>query len=307
MARGTGNSRGREGKTDQRARYLWRNMLFRNLGAGLSSDLIREATSATYVEWQRRYGELPEERLRTEVGIKEVHSNLPGYCYMRAGWKRGETKRGKLFLYAPKITNITDLTTLSDHAILNHSTEHRMPRPRKPKPDPAQLDIVEAAAAAQRDLPTGTPADLVKAHQELRTWADAQTKAFNEHMAPYRQKLDDYTNALLKTALEQKVDSFKTEFGTAYISRGFAHKVDPNAPATYTNPETGEVSTGREALLDWMLDNWNDYGAEWASVNIAIDGVKAYIEKTKTPEHPEGLLPPGISIERWQRLQIRKA
>lgn len=99
--RGTGASRGRSAIADARVRYVWRNMLFRNLGAGLSSDLIRAATAATYVEWQKRYGELPQERLRTEIGVREIRSTNPGYCYLMAGWERGPQKRGKLFLYAP--------------------------------------------------------------------------------------------------------------------------------------------------------------------------------------------------------------
>lgn len=105
MAIGSGVSRHRRGdptkQTDMRARYLWRNMMFRNLGAGLSSDLIREATAMTYVEWIKRYGALPEERLRTEVDVRAVSSRNPGYCYMRAGWEKGATKNGKLFLWAP--------------------------------------------------------------------------------------------------------------------------------------------------------------------------------------------------------------
>lgn len=103
---GSGVSRHRRGvdgkATDLRARYLWRNMLFRNLGAGLSSDLIREATAVTYREWIARYGALPDEPLRTEIDVKAVRSRNPGYCYMMAGWDKGETKRGKLFLYAPR-------------------------------------------------------------------------------------------------------------------------------------------------------------------------------------------------------------
>jgi hypothetical protein len=79
-------------------------MMFRNLGAGLSSDLIVEATERTYEEWARRYGCLPVERLRTEIGVREVRSSNPGYCYMMAGWEKGQVKRGKLFLYAPQRT-----------------------------------------------------------------------------------------------------------------------------------------------------------------------------------------------------------
>lgn len=105
MAVGSGRSRHRKDdatkQTDMKARYLWRNSMFRNLGAGLSSDLIRAALEMTYVEWAKRYGSLPAERLRTEVDLAAVKSRNPGYCYVMAGWERGERKRGKLFLYAP--------------------------------------------------------------------------------------------------------------------------------------------------------------------------------------------------------------
>ena len=100
--RGSGASRGRIGQADQAARYIWRNNMFRNLGAGLSSELIRSATLRTYEEWLLRYGELPVERLRTEVDISKVRSTNPGYCYLRAGWVRDRVVRGKLYLWAPE-------------------------------------------------------------------------------------------------------------------------------------------------------------------------------------------------------------
>lgn len=100
--RGSGASRGRTGVTAP-TRYIWRNMVFRNLGAGLSSDLIRSATDRTYSEWTRRYGTLPSERLRTEIGIKEVRSTNPGCCYLKAGWERDRVVRGKLYLFAPRV------------------------------------------------------------------------------------------------------------------------------------------------------------------------------------------------------------
>jgi hypothetical protein len=98
---GSGASRGRTGEPDAKPRYLWRNMMFRNLGAGLSSNLIADATEETYRQWRARYGELPPERLRTEIGVGAIRSPNPGYCYKRAGWERGDTRNGKLFLWAP--------------------------------------------------------------------------------------------------------------------------------------------------------------------------------------------------------------
>lgn len=100
--RGTGTSRGRTGATDLGARYVWRNMLFRNLGPHLSSDLIRSATLTTYAIWLERYGEMPRERLRTEVDTRKVRSSNPGYCYKMAGYEKDRVVRGKLYLLAPE-------------------------------------------------------------------------------------------------------------------------------------------------------------------------------------------------------------
>lgn len=125
-ARGSGSSRGRKGKTDARPRYLWRNMIFRNEGAGLSSDLIREATARTYEEWAKRYGSLPEERLRTEVNVSKIRSVNPGYCYLMAGWERGPLVRGKRFLYAPKEA----IVTLEEKVVVSLSDELRRPEYR---------------------------------------------------------------------------------------------------------------------------------------------------------------------------------
>lgn len=98
----TGASRGRIGITDRRPRYLWRNMIFRNLGAGLSSDLIREATAMTLFRMGKTIWKITKkERLRTEIDVTRVRSTNPGFCYMMAGWKRGILKHRKLFLWAP--------------------------------------------------------------------------------------------------------------------------------------------------------------------------------------------------------------
>jgi hypothetical protein len=104
--RGTGNSRGRTGEPDNAPKYVWRNMLFRNLGGALSSELIRSATARTYEEWAKRYGKLPIENLRTEVDTKRVRSTNPGCCYLKAGYRKDRTVRGKLYLIAPCPTNI---------------------------------------------------------------------------------------------------------------------------------------------------------------------------------------------------------
>ena len=105
-ARGTGQSRGRTGETDPSSKFVWRNMLFRNLGAGLSSSLIRAAVGMTYQEWIKRYGDLPREKLRTEIDPKRVRSPNPGYCYLMAGFHNRRKVRGKIYLDAPCPCNL---------------------------------------------------------------------------------------------------------------------------------------------------------------------------------------------------------
>jgi hypothetical protein len=74
----------------------WVNSTFRNEGAGLSSELIREAVAATLHEWP----EPPALGMVTFVDAKKVrHKRDPGRCYIKAGFKRvGFTKGGLVAL-----------------------------------------------------------------------------------------------------------------------------------------------------------------------------------------------------------------
>lgn len=100
--RGSGASRGREGMTAPTA-YVWRNMMFRNLGPDRASDLIRSAVLATSVFWINRYGVLPGEDLRTEIKVSAIRSEIPGYSYRRAGWVRViKSPRGMVYLRCPR-------------------------------------------------------------------------------------------------------------------------------------------------------------------------------------------------------------
>jgi hypothetical protein len=66
--------------------------VFRNEGAGLSSDLIMAADALADERW-------PGERHFTYVDPQEVKSSNPGYCFLRAGWRKcGITKHRKLLI-----------------------------------------------------------------------------------------------------------------------------------------------------------------------------------------------------------------
>lgn len=90
-----------------RALFVWRQFItkdptagrsdvncaiFRNEGAGLSSAPIIEAVELAWQRW-------PGERLYTYVNPRRVRSSNPGYCFLRAGWRRcGVTKTRRLLV-----------------------------------------------------------------------------------------------------------------------------------------------------------------------------------------------------------------
>jgi len=73
----------------------WVNSIFRNEGAGLSSELIRKAIAHTRSVWTP-----PELGIVTFVDAGKVKSKRdPGYCYLKAGFKNvGHTKGGLVAL-----------------------------------------------------------------------------------------------------------------------------------------------------------------------------------------------------------------
>lgn len=77
----------------------WQCVLFRNEGAGLSSELITEAVAATRWCW----GGMPENGFITFVDRDKTRPKRdPGYCYRMAGWvDAGETKGGLVVLRLP--------------------------------------------------------------------------------------------------------------------------------------------------------------------------------------------------------------
>lgn len=78
----------------------WRCTLFRNEGAGLSSELIVEAMRLTAAYWHGE--EPPADGWLTWVDTRKVRSSNPGYCFLRAGWRRDDEwnpargRRGRL-------------------------------------------------------------------------------------------------------------------------------------------------------------------------------------------------------------------
>lgn len=68
-------------------------VLFRNESNILSSEIILMAEEA----WIKKYG---EDRFFTYVHPQKIRSTNPGYCFMKAGWKKEKVSPKGLILLA---------------------------------------------------------------------------------------------------------------------------------------------------------------------------------------------------------------
>jgi hypothetical protein len=74
----------------------WVNSLFRNEGAGLSSELIREAVAATRSCWPA----VPDLGMVSFVDASKTrHKRDPGRCYRKAGFQHVGFTKGGLWVY----------------------------------------------------------------------------------------------------------------------------------------------------------------------------------------------------------------
>lgn len=127
-------------------------------------------------------------------------------------------------------------------------------------------------------------ATLVARHQEIRAHLDAQDAQYNAYKKPYLDEQIEIQKQIHEMMLEQGVKSFKTDTGTAILS-------------TITTPKV----TDKEKYLDFVLDNWDKYGAMLQIGAPQKDALQEYMDAN------ENQLPPFVTVENFVRFSIRKA
>jgi hypothetical protein len=163
------------------------------------------------------------------------------------------------------------------------------PVPRKAK------QTVQPAAPVAIDL---TAEQLIAEHNKLDEWIKGEAKRFGEFLKPHKDRLEAIGNQLLALSNTQKWDSIRTDAGTAYRSTLLNISVSPEGLPYETDKG---ASVGREALLDFALDHWDDIGNDLLLISAQKDAVKKYME-----DH-EGKPPPGIKTSWFTRINIRKS
>lgn len=127
-------------------------------------------------------------------------------------------------------------------------------------------------------------AALVKEYQDIRAHLEAQSKLFAEYSKPYNAQLE-LIEAQIKMAMtEQGVKSVKTDTGTVILS-------------TITTPKVLD----KEKFLDWVLENWDQYGAMLQISAPQKDALQEYMDAN------DNRLPPAVDVSSFVRFSIRKA
>ncbi len=155
--------------------------------------------------------------------------------------------------------------------------------PRKKPQEPA------AVLPGQMPLPlAGHNSDisddaLIAENFKLEDLINAASAKFAEWAEPHKARLKEIEDTLFARLAERKADSTKTDSGTAYISNIMNAKVD-------------SVPT----LFDFVAEHWADVGDE-VKINIPISVVREHMENNN------GMVPPGMSVSHFSRLNIKRS
>lgn len=132
-----------------------------------------------------------------------------------------------------------------------------------------------------------TPDALIERYLFLRDFKDEQSKKFAEWAKPINEEMESISSRLHEHLLSLGGDkpSIKTAAGTAFTT-------------TSKNPRI----ENRDTYLDFVLDNWDTVGN--AMLQVGTPQVSAVVEYM---DAHDGQLPPGVKIEPFTKVTIRKS
>jgi hypothetical protein len=128
-----------------------------------------------------------------------------------------------------------------------------------------------------------TDNDLIAENHKLEDQIKAGMTRFTEWAKPLKDRIKAIEDDLFARLAERGADSTKTDAGTAYISNLATVKIENN-----------------ETLFDFAADHWLDYGDE-IKLSISKAAVDRYMNENN------GQLPPGVSLSKYSRLNIKRS
>lgn len=127
-------------------------------------------------------------------------------------------------------------------------------------------------------------AALVTEYQQIKAAHETDQAKFSAHWKPALEKLETIGSQIQAAMLEQGIKSFKTDTGTAILS-------------IITTPKVLD----KEQYLDWVLANWDAYGAMLQIGAPQKNALQEYMDAN------DSKLPPFVTVDNFVRFSIRKA
>ncbi len=175
--------------------------------------------------------------------------------------------------------------------------------PRRKAAAPAEE--IKGTQQAMDLTPVPMNADaLIEEHFRNEAWLASEQDRFSKHIKPVVDRQEAIKNQLMEKLNAEGLENIKTSHGTAYKSRILQTKIDAEAEPYIRAPEEHggfqEEYRGREALLEFALDHWDQWGNEMLILNAQKDAVKQYLEANGKP-------PPGVTTSTFVRINIRRS
>lgn len=124
---------------------------------------------------------------------------------------------------------------------------------------------------------------LIAENFQIEDLIKAASAKFDEWAKPHKERIKQIEDDLFARLSSRGADSTKTNSGTAYISNIASVKIE-----------------SAEQLFDFAAENWAACGDE-IKLSMGIKAVRAWMD-----EH-DGQLPPGISLSKYSRLNIKRS
>lgn len=155
-----------------------------------------------------------------------------------------------------------------------------MPPRKKPIEQPTQDEYLAGIMGHNSELSDDA---LIAENFKLEDMIKQAQARFDELAKPHKERIKEIEDALFARLSQRGADSTKTESGTAYISNLASVKIESS-----------------ESLFDFAAENWESMGPE-IKLSIGIKAVREWMD------NHEGQLPPGISLSKYSRLNIKRS
>lgn len=123
-----------------------------------------------------------------------------------------------------------------------------------------------------------TDLQLIEAYIARRDHLKKLAEQFAASTKPFQDQMNLIENEMLKRLNERGADHSSTEAGTAMKVRN-----------------TSVKCADKPAFLDWVYANWTT-ARDMLTAAVSKETLNLYVDKTKSAAHPDGQLPPGITI-----------